>query len=210
MPIHDWSRVDEGLFHDFHQGWAVRIKNALNVALWWDDLDALVERKRENDIDDVPYHDLANCIVVKRDVLQTVAAIEIVSPGNTVSKDARQLFVDRCVDFLAAGVHLLVVDLFPSVGDDSCDVHQAIWGKLDDVAGVAAFSLGKDRIVASFEAGPVKTSIVESFALGDELPNMPLNVGTGLQVIVPLAATYEETWREFPAPLQRIVEAGMM
>ena len=21
MPVHDWTRVDAGLFHDFHQGW---------------------------------------------------------------------------------------------------------------------------------------------------------------------------------------------
>ncbi len=30
MPLHDWARVDAGTFHDFHQGWAVEIRNALN------------------------------------------------------------------------------------------------------------------------------------------------------------------------------------
>jgi hypothetical protein len=30
MPIHDWSRVDAGLFHDFHQAWTIEIRNALN------------------------------------------------------------------------------------------------------------------------------------------------------------------------------------
>ena len=30
MPIHDWSRVPSGLFHDFHQSWSIRIKDALN------------------------------------------------------------------------------------------------------------------------------------------------------------------------------------
>ena len=30
MPIHDWTRVDAGLFHDFHQVWTVEIRNALN------------------------------------------------------------------------------------------------------------------------------------------------------------------------------------
>jgi hypothetical protein len=30
MPIHDWSRVDSGLFHDFHQAWTIEIRNALN------------------------------------------------------------------------------------------------------------------------------------------------------------------------------------
>lgn len=30
MPIHDWSRVDPGVFHDFHQAWTIEIRNALN------------------------------------------------------------------------------------------------------------------------------------------------------------------------------------
>lgn len=30
MPVHDWSRVDAGTFHDFHCGWIVEIRNALN------------------------------------------------------------------------------------------------------------------------------------------------------------------------------------
>ena len=31
MPIHDWSRVDAGLFHHFHQAWTIEISNALNA-----------------------------------------------------------------------------------------------------------------------------------------------------------------------------------
>lgn len=30
MPIHDWKRVDAGIFHDFHQAWTIEIRNALN------------------------------------------------------------------------------------------------------------------------------------------------------------------------------------
>jgi hypothetical protein len=30
MPIHDWSRVEHGVFHDFHQAWTIEIRNALN------------------------------------------------------------------------------------------------------------------------------------------------------------------------------------
>lgn len=30
MPIHDWTRVDPGIFHDFHQAWTIEIRNALN------------------------------------------------------------------------------------------------------------------------------------------------------------------------------------
>lgn len=30
MPIHDWTRVSAGTFHDFHAAWIVAIRNALN------------------------------------------------------------------------------------------------------------------------------------------------------------------------------------
>lgn len=33
MPIHDWTRVPSGLFHDFHQGWSIEIRNALHRTL---------------------------------------------------------------------------------------------------------------------------------------------------------------------------------
>ena len=30
MPIHDWTRVETGIFHDFHHAWIEEIKRALN------------------------------------------------------------------------------------------------------------------------------------------------------------------------------------
>src|SRR3954453_6958068 len=45
MPVHDWSRVDAGLFHDFHQSWSVEIKNALNGGLLPKGYYALVEQR---------------------------------------------------------------------------------------------------------------------------------------------------------------------
>ena len=30
MPVHDWSRVEHGIFHDFHQAWTIGIRNGLN------------------------------------------------------------------------------------------------------------------------------------------------------------------------------------
>lgn len=31
MPIHDWTRVEPGIFHDFHQAWTIEVRNALNA-----------------------------------------------------------------------------------------------------------------------------------------------------------------------------------
>jgi hypothetical protein len=33
MPIHDWTRVDAGIFHDFHLSWIAEIKKTLNAGL---------------------------------------------------------------------------------------------------------------------------------------------------------------------------------
>src|SRR4051812_19857075 len=33
MPVHYWTRVEAGDFHDFHQCWIVGIRNALNGGL---------------------------------------------------------------------------------------------------------------------------------------------------------------------------------
>lgn len=33
MPIHDWTRVNAGTFHDFHTAWIIHIKEALNDGL---------------------------------------------------------------------------------------------------------------------------------------------------------------------------------
>jgi hypothetical protein len=30
MPVHDWTRVSAGTFHDFHCGWGVELRSALN------------------------------------------------------------------------------------------------------------------------------------------------------------------------------------
>ncbi len=44
MPIHDWTRVDAGIFHDFHVSWIAEIKRALNSGLLPPDYYALAEQ----------------------------------------------------------------------------------------------------------------------------------------------------------------------
>src|SRR5437868_6408699 len=53
MPIHDWTRVDAGLFHDFHQRWTVALRNALNEGILPEDYFALVEQRIPGPIPDV-------------------------------------------------------------------------------------------------------------------------------------------------------------
>jgi hypothetical protein len=44
MPIHDWMRVNAGIFHDFHSAWIVEIRNTLNDGLLPSEYYALAEQ----------------------------------------------------------------------------------------------------------------------------------------------------------------------
>ena len=46
MPLHDWSRIPAGLFHDFHQTWSIQIKLAMNAGILPRGPSALVEQIR--------------------------------------------------------------------------------------------------------------------------------------------------------------------
>jgi len=53
MPIHDWTRVEAGDFHHFHQCWVVAIGNALNGGLLPPGYMALAEQVTGRPIPDV-------------------------------------------------------------------------------------------------------------------------------------------------------------
>jgi hypothetical protein len=44
MPIHDWTRVAAGIFHDFHHAWIEQIKRSLNSGVLPPDYYAMVEQ----------------------------------------------------------------------------------------------------------------------------------------------------------------------
>jgi hypothetical protein len=53
MPVHDWTRVDAALFHDFHQSWTITLRNALNAGGLPPNYFALVEQNIGGPIPDV-------------------------------------------------------------------------------------------------------------------------------------------------------------
>jgi hypothetical protein len=53
MPIHDWTRVDHGRFHDFHQAWANTLRRALNHGLLPRGYEAMVEQYADMGVPDV-------------------------------------------------------------------------------------------------------------------------------------------------------------
>jgi len=244
MPIHDWTRVPTGLFHQFHQDWSIEMARALNRGRLPKGLSALVEQRaglRESDVLAIErtngslgaaatgggvataappvtriirrttkeiYAGRANRIVVRHHLGRIVAVIEIVSPGNKESRAALRDFVEKTIDFLRAGIHVLIIDLFPPTPRDPFGIHKAIWDEIEEED--FTFPEGKDRILASYETGAVRVAYVEPVGVGDELPDMPLFLTNGLHIPVPLEPTYRAAWDASPEELRRAVETGVM
>jgi hypothetical protein len=74
----------------------------------------------------VVYARKANRIVVRHPDGDVVAVIEIVSPGNKDSAHAARSFARKAVDFLLAGINLLIVDLFPPSKRDPQGMHKCV------------------------------------------------------------------------------------
>jgi hypothetical protein len=45
VPIHDWTHVDAGTYHDFHQGWTIEIRNRWNGGILPDGYFAMADQR---------------------------------------------------------------------------------------------------------------------------------------------------------------------
>lgn len=244
MPIHDWTRVDAGIFHDFHHEWISTIKRALNAGVLPPEYYALAEQiaggfgpdvlTRESlrgapgraDTGETPTSDAGGngglalatappkvrftataeteTYAHKRSRIairhasgdHVVAMLEIVSPGNKASRHALRSFVEKAVELLDAGIHLLVVDLFPPGPRDPEGIHGAIWSEIveDD------FQLPADQplTLVAYSAGELKQAFIEPTASGNPLPDMPLFLEPDRYVPVPLEESYTAAFDAVP------------
>jgi hypothetical protein len=208
MSIHDWTRADSGIFHDFHQAWTVEIAHALNGGVLPTDFFAMIAAASRDPLNSVDerdrYADKANRIVVKHHLGQVVAVLEIVSPGNKHSQHALRSFVEKAAALLRQGISLLVVDVFPPSPRDPQGIHKAIWDEIQD----EPFELPPDKplTVAAYRGGEMKTAYVEPVAVGDPLPELPIFLDPETYVPAPLESTYQTTWSKCPDALKEVVE----
>jgi hypothetical protein len=245
MPIHDWTRVDAGLFHAFHQDWIGVLCRALNAGVLPREYFALREQSTRGPIpdvltlkeaegqeesnetsaglavatapprtrvvrraDDQAYVRKADRIAVRHRHGELVAVIQIVSPGNKASKNELRAFVEKTANFIARGIHLLVIDLFPPGPRDSHGIHQAIWDEFLEED--SELPLNQPLTLAAYDAGPPPVAYVESVAVGDVLPDMPIFLKPGFYVPGPLESSYRSTWDDFfPAPMKRLLDRSV-
>jgi hypothetical protein len=145
----------------------------------------------------------ANRIAIHHSLGQVVSIVEIVSPGNKASRSALRAFVEKTVEFLRHGVHVLVVDLFPPSSRDPQGIHKAIWDEIEEQPFEPPAN--KPLTLASYVASIPKIAYVEPVAVGDRLPSMAAYLDEDSYVPVPLEATYGSTWVTCPEDMRDAV-----
>ncbi len=137
--------------------------------------------------------------------------IEVVSPGHTESAAAFEKFTGTCRDFIGRGIHLLVVDPFPSSQFNPHGAHRAIWDSTGGPQREFGMPALGGRLAVAYEADRGnRAAHVQPLAVGTAIPDMPLYLGGDDHVMVPLEAAYQSNWTVTAAALRRIVETGVM
>ena len=248
MPVHDWTRVEDGIYHGFHTVWVVQLSNMLNEGLLPEGFYALPEQHTGRSIADVltlhtgSAQDEAQPSfksnmnggtavaeappkVRHRQTLQgsptarrrslairhvsghrLIALLEILSPGNKDRAMTISDFVNKAVNAIDAGVHLLVVDLFPPGSFDPQGIHGAIRHALDLSDEPYPLPPEQPLTLASYAAGSNIEIYLEHVAIGDVLPDMPLFLTSQRYVNAPLEATYNQAYRGMPAFWREVLE----
>jgi hypothetical protein len=114
--------------------------------------------------------------------------------------------VRKAREALAAGFHLLLVDLFPPSPRDPQGIHAAVWGE----DGGADYVLPADKLLAciAYVGGPAAEAFIEPVVVGDALPDMPLFLTPDVYVLVPLETTYDAAREGMPAYWRDVVTNG--
>lgn len=207
MPIHDWTRVRAGTFHHFHQRWIAALGDTLNTGWLPPGYFALATPPRtrlRTRSEAANYARRADRLTIRRDNGSVVAMIEVVSPGSKESGRAVHGFSRKAAALLHAGIHLLVIDLFPPNPRNPQGIHKAIWDRIHE----EEFTPPPDKplTLAAYSAGLTTTAYVEPVGLGAVLVDMPLFLMPDYYVPCPLETTYQTAWSVFPVALKGLLE----
>jgi len=136
-----------------------------------------------------------------------VALIEVTSPANKDRKSSVEDFLEKALEALHAGYHLLLVDVHRPGHHDPRGMHGAIWAQIDEDHPYES-PADKPFTLAAYVAKSPPTAFVEPLALGEELTEMPLFIDRDWYVPAPLEATYSAAYEAFPDRWKRVIEAA--
>ncbi|MGH7227409.1 MAG: DUF4058 family protein, partial [Gemmataceae bacterium] len=116
-------------------------------------------------------------------------------------------FMRKTHEALAAGIHLLLVDLFPPSSRDPQGIHGAVWG--EDCGSDYTLSEDKPLTCVAYIGGAGAEAFIEPVAIGDALPPMPLFLTPEVYVLVPLEATYQSAWEGLPLYWREVLTTAL-
>ena len=99
MPIHDWTRVDAGLFHAFHQRWISALSDALNTGVLPRDYYALAEQSVGGPIPDILT--LRPAVEAEADEESSGSAVATAPPRTRIVRQAEERVYVRKADRIA-------------------------------------------------------------------------------------------------------------
>ena len=211
MPIHDWTRVEAGIFHSFHNAWITHLGDALNGGLLPPNYYALGEQHAGRFVTDIltlhasPANGGRRTLAIRHVRGHClIAMVKIVSPANKDRLESVDEFVAKTVEALDVGVHVLLLDLLPPGRLDPRGLHGAVWNQFDE--GPYDLPVAELLTLASFNAGPQVKAFLEHLAVGGTLAEMPLFLHAERYVPVPLEATYQAGYLGVPAFWRNVLE----
>jgi hypothetical protein len=156
-----------------------------------------------------PYTSRARSIAVRHSSDdRLVAVIEIVSPGNKSSAKALATFVEKAAQFLRAGVHLLIIDLFPPGKSDPRGLHAAIWAEFSQgTAEPLELPREQPLLLASYLADDEVEAFLDPMSVGDSIPVAPLFLTTDHYINLPLEPSYMSAYATVPARWRDVLES---
>jgi hypothetical protein len=145
----------------------------------------------------------ADRIAIYHPIGDIIAVIEIVSPGNKNSRHAIRSFIEKTLELLDQGVHVLIIDLSPPSARDPQGIHKIIWDEFRE----EPFDLPPDKplTLVAYSAGMPKRSYVEPVGVGDRLPEMAVFLDSATYILAPLEPTYVATWETCPQPMRELI-----
>jgi hypothetical protein len=224
MPIHDWTRLEAGDFHDFRLGWVVLIAAALNGGLLPADCMALVERPTGRPIVDTgalqadePDEDGGIDVATTPPTARVISRLE----GAAYAKRADRVVIRYGRRRVVAIIEIVSPGnragraMLRSFVERAADIinqgvnllvvdlfpptprdPHGIHKAIWDEFEDEPFEAppGKPLTVASYLAGDVPTAYVESVGFGDPLPSLPIFLSDSETDYIP--APLEATYQE--------------
>jgi Protein of unknown function (DUF4058) len=135
-----------------------------------------------------------------------IAILEIISPANKDRAEHIDDFAAKVVSALDAGVHVLIVDLFPPSRRDPSGLHGIIHQRMEQSDEAYALPPDEPLTLASYVAGPRVDVYLEHVRVGAALPEMPLFIHSDRYINVPLEATYNAAYEGMPGFWKGVVE----